>query len=45
MGEAAAYLPLGGVENLMLAFFMSGLFVGGIALLLVGFWNRPRGTA
>ena len=45
VGESAAYLPLGGVENVMLAFFMAGVFVGGIALLLVGFWNRPRGTA
>lgn len=45
VGESAAYLPLGGVENLMLAFFMAGVFVGGIALLLVEIWNRPRGTA
>jgi len=36
VGESADYLPLGGVENLMLAFFIAGLFVGGIALLLVG---------
>lgn len=45
VGEAATYLPLGGVENLMLAFFMAGVFVGGIALLVVGFWYRPRESA
>jgi len=45
VGDSAAYLPLGGVENLMFAFFMAGVFVGGIALFLVGLWNRTRGAA
>lgn len=45
VGESAVYLPLGGVENLMLAFLMAGVFVGGIALFLVGFWSRARGAA
>ena len=44
VGEFAGYLPLGGVENLMLAFFMAGVFLAGIALLLVRFWNRTRGA-
>ena len=44
VGESAVYLPLGGVENLMLAFFMAGVFVGGMALFLVGLWNRTRGA-
>ena len=45
VGESAVYLPLGGVENLMLAFFMAGVFVGGMALFLVGLWKRTRGAA
>lgn len=45
VGDSAGYLPMGGVENLMLAFFMAGVFVGGIALFLVGFWSRNRGAA
>jgi len=45
VGESAIYLPLGGVENLMVAFFMAGVLLGGIALLLVVFWNRVRGSA
>jgi hypothetical protein len=44
VGDSADYLPLGGIENLMVAFFMAGVFVGGIALLLVGVWNRSRGS-
>ena len=44
VGESAVYLPLGGVENLMVAFFMTGVLVGGMALLLVGLWNRTRGA-
>ena len=45
VGDSAVYLPLGSVENLMLAFFMAGVFVGGIALFLVVLWNRTRGAA
>ena len=45
VGESAVYLPLGGVENLMVAFFMAGVLLGGIALFLVVFWNRTRGSA
>ena len=44
VGDFAGYFPLGGVENLMLAFFMVGVFFAGIALLLVSFWNRNRGV-
>ena len=45
VGESGDYLPLGGVENLMLAFFMAGVFVGGLALFLVALWNRTREAA
>lgn len=42
VGEFARWLPLSGVGNLMLAFFLAGALVGSAAVFLLGFWARTR---